>query len=291
MIAVLIYGEFRTYNINLKENLTQLFGEISDPGLLHFYILTPDVHAEKEAVAKIITDFGSSIHYFETMDSCSQYNPEIEQKIVDDYTQIAYNRAKDLFTPRLYYRRCLIHDIMKTHKKVSYDRVMLVRPFDMVYQRCKSMSYVYDTPLLYYGVDSLFIGSPTDMDHLFTLRPISSILGVCGEPEFREFFYKNDRCLAEIMPLCLEIIYQALLYTYFRNNSKNLRYDYTRFNMAEMWNKSLEDPTCRDRIVEFILPFIETDTLFILHCPRRKHMDLQTQSNTWIKSICKQQSK
>uniref|UniRef100_A0A6C0I2X2 Uncharacterized protein n=1 Tax=viral metagenome TaxID=1070528 RepID=A0A6C0I2X2_9ZZZZ len=277
MIAVVIYGEFRTFDINLEENLKELFGEIADPSIIHFYILTertPGFAEEKEAICQIIKNFGSSIRYFETMDSCSHYDSELEQKIVDDYKRIPDDRARDSFTPRLYYRRCLAYQIMNTLSLGKpYDRIVLARPFDMVYKRCRSLSSVYETTnssVLYYGVDSLFIGNKKEMDQLLTFRPISNILSACGEPGFLDFFRRNDRCLAQIMPVCLETIYQALLFTHFRNNSTNLRYDYTRFNMAEVWNMSLEDPTSRDRIVEFITPFIETDTLFILHCPRRK---------------------
>jgi len=272
-LAVVIYGEFRTFDINLEENLNELFGEIADPSIIHFYILTeltPGFTEEKEAICNIIKNFGSRIIYFETIDSCSYYDSELEQKIVDDYKIIPDDRHRDSFTPRLYYRRCLVYQIMNTLSLENpYDRIVSARPFDMIYRRFKSMSTVYEnSDILYYSVDSLFIGSPNNMNKLFTFRPISNILIACEEPGFLEFFSKNDLSLSRYMPICLETIYQALLFTYFINNSKNLRYDYTRLNFHKMVNKPLEDS--RDRIIDFITPFIETDTLFSLHCPRRK---------------------
>lgn len=177
---------------------------------------------------------------------------------------------RDSFAPRLYYRRCLVYQIMNTLSSENpYDRIVSARPFDMIYKRFKSMSPVYEnSDILYYSIDSLFIGSPKNMNKLFTVRHISNIIRACEEPGFLEFFTKNDLALSQYMPICLETIYQILLFTYFLNNSKNLRYDYTRLNFHKMVNKPLEDS--RDRIIDFITPFIETDTLFSLHCPQRK---------------------
>jgi hypothetical protein len=271
--AVLIYGEFRTFDINLPENLKELFGEITCP--IDFYILTEECseYAEKkQKICQMISSFGYRINYFETLESCSEYDSMAEQSLVDDYNQIPYNRERDGFTPRLYYRRCLVNQVMNKMRTVEYDRVILARPFDMIYKRCKSIAFLNnpEDKVLYYGVDSLFIGTPKDINHLLEVRFIRSILVAQNDPYFRTFFSRNDHYLAKIMPLCLEMIYQCLLFTHFLDRSKNLRYDYTRFGMAEMWNKTLEDPTSREEIIDYISPFIQDDYLFILHCPRRK---------------------
>ena len=278
MFSVIVYGEFRTFEVNLRENLKELFGEIAGP--IHFYILTEDCDGyadKKKQVIDIISGFGYNIMYFERISECSLYDSEVENSICLDYHSIPSHQSRDAFTPKLYYRKALINQVMNSLTKTNgftYDKVVSVRLFDMIYKRCKSLSFLNkgdDEHFLYYGVDSLFIGSKSIINKLYSLEPISKVIQLDDMNKFQQFYYQNDFYLSQVMPrLALETIYQSLIYKYFLTNSMNLRFDYTRHNINQLWNNALEDNTNRQDIIDFATPFIQTDYLFVLHCPRRK---------------------
>ena len=79
MIAVLIYGQFRSFKLNLMNNLHELFDEVTSD--IHFYFLTDncpdyqDYEENKEQVFRIINEYKNvknikcEIKYFEHLDS------------------------------------------------------------------------------------------------------------------------------------------------------------------------------------------------------------------------------
>ena len=275
--AVVIYGEFRTYAINLRENLKELFGEFKCP--IHFYILTEDCEdydAKKQDICGILKRPHCKVLYFEKINTCELYDKEEEDRVCADYFAIPGPADRDVFTPRLYYRKGLVNKVMNAYAQANgfvYEKVFSVRLFDMVMKRCRSLQWIQqDTQdKLYYGVDNLFIGSPAIINELYSTPLISDAIAVDNMHEFQRFYAQNDLYLSQIMPkLALETIFQALIYKRFRHRSMNLRYDFTRHNLNLMWNKALIDNTCRADIIEFALPFIDKDYLLLLHCPRRK---------------------
>jgi hypothetical protein len=275
--AVVVYGEFRTYAINLRENLKELFGEFKCP--IHFYVLTEDCDdydAKKEEICGILKRPHCKVLYFEKIKDCALYDQAEEDRVCSDYFAIPGPADRDVFTPRLYYRKGLVNKVMTAYAEangVTYEKVFSVRLFDMVMKRCRSLQWIQqDTQdKLYYGGDNLFIGSPAIITELYSTPLISDAIAVDDAHEFRRFYAQNDFYLSQIMPkLALETIFQALIYKRFLGRSMNLRYDFTRHNLNLMWNKALIDNTCRADIIEFALPFIDKDYLLLLHCPRRK---------------------
>lgn len=277
MIAVVVYGEFRTFEINLKENLKELFGEVTIP--LHFYILTEncqEYESKKKRVEDIISEFGHEIKYFEKLDECKYYNKEVEDGIYNDFHSIQYNGSRDDFTPRLFYRRCLVNQIMNhisNERGVIYSKVVSMRIFDMIFKRFRSLSFlnIPEYTAVYYAVDSLFIGTPEAINLILNCNKISNIMQIDDISKFRDFYSKNDHHLSQIMPmLALETIFQVILYNHFCYGSFNLRYDYTRHNINQLWNASEEGKTSRSYIIEVVTPYIQSEHLFALHCPIRK---------------------
>jgi hypothetical protein len=275
--AVVVYGEFRTYAINLRENLKELFGEFKCP--IHFYVLTEDCDdydAKKEEICGILKRPHCKVLYFEKIKDCALYDQAEEDRVCADYFAIPGPADRDVFTPRLYYRKGLVNKVMNAHAQANgfvYEKVFSVRLFDMVMKRCRSLQWIQqDTQdKLYYGGDNLFIGSPAIINELYSTPLIGDAIAVDNMHEFQRFYAQNDLYLSQIMPkLALETIFQALIYKRFRYRSMNLRYDFTRHNLNLMWNKALIDNTCRVDIIEFALPFIDKDYLLLLHCPRRK---------------------
>jgi hypothetical protein len=278
--AVIVYGEFRTYDINLRENLKELFGEFKCP--IHFYILTEDCddyETKKQDICGILKRPHCKVLYFEKINTCELYDKEEEDRVCADYFAIPGPPDRDVFTPRLYYRKGLVNKVMNAYAQANgftYEKVFSVRLFDMIIKRCRSLCFLQETVTedqdkLYYGVDNLFIGSPAIINELYSTPLISDAIQVDDGYTFQRFYAQNDLYLSQIMPkLALETIFQALIYKQFRHRSMNLRYDFTRHNLNLMWNKALIDNTCRADIIEFALPFIDKDYLLLLHCPRRK---------------------
>ena len=302
--AVIVYGEFRTYDINLRENLKELFGEFKCP--IHFYILTEDCddyEAKKQDICGILKRPHCKVLYFEKINTCELYDKEEEDRVCADYFAIPGPPDRDVFTPRLYYRKGLVNKVMNAYAQANgftYEKVFSVRLFDMIIKRCRSLCFLQETVTegqdklytegqdklytegqdklytegqdkLYYGGDNLFIGSPAIINELYSTPLISDAIAVDDIYTFQRFYAQNDLYLSQFMPkLALETIFQALIYKQFRHRSMNLRYDFTRHNLNLMWNKALIDNTCRADIIEFALPFIDKDYLLLLHCPRRK---------------------
>jgi len=279
MFAILIYGEFRTFETNLKENIRELFGELNKP--VHFYILTEDCQdyeIKKNKVIGIIEDSGYEVNgryevkYFENMKTCKDYDINFENEIYNDYYHIPYDKVRDDFTPKLFYRRCLINKIMNNFG-IKYDKVFFVRLFDVIFKRAKSLDFfnnIHDNKI-YYSVDTFFISTQENINIFFNFNFISNIIHLDNMYEFQKFYLENDYNLGKFVPkIALETIYNSILYNNFYNNCKNLRYDFTRNNLDSIWNNYLKDNTIRNDIIDFIVPFIKDDYLFVLHCPKRR---------------------
>ena len=280
MFAVLIYGEFRTFEINLKENIRELFSELNKP--LHFYILTEDCQdyeIKKNKVIGIIEDSGYEVNgryevkYFENMKTCKDYDINSETEIYNDYYNIQYDKQRDDFTPKLFYRRCLINKIMNNFE-IKYEKVIFARLFDVIFKRIKNLDFfnnAHDNNNIYYSVDTFFISSQKNINIFFNIELISDIIRINNRELFQRFYIENDYNLGVFIPkIALETIYNSILYNYFFNNCKNLRFDFTRQNLDSIWNTYLKDNTIRNDIIDFIVPFIQNDYLFVLHCPKRK---------------------
>jgi hypothetical protein len=289
MLAVLLYGEFRKFELHLKRNIEAILGDVI--GEVHFYILTEQCEGyneKKNKIISIIESYGYQVKYFETIDSCSQYNKEEEDILYNDYHSIpCWDR--DNFTPKLLYRRRLIHRIMKSFH-INYEKVMLARLFDVIIKKYKLLSFINnkDDTSLYYAVDSFIISIPEKLDIFLKNDLISNIIEIPEEKkfEFNEFYKMNDNYLASTMPkLALETIYMSILFKNFTDTC-NLRFDYTkeRVQYKIITNYQPENESVGieiDRIngvitykkwdrVEPLDNSID-DYLFIYHCPLRKN--------------------
>jgi len=286
MLAVLIYGQFRSYPLHLHNNLIELFEEVTVP--LHFYFLTEDSNnyeVKKQDVLNIIFEFARTynktieIKYFENMNSTTFYNANIENTIINDYNQIQTPYAKDAFTPKLIYRRCLINNIMNTFM-IEYDKVMLVRLFDVNYKRCKSLdtiNNILDT-ILYFGVDTIFFGKHEDMNILLNIDLISNKLALQKNDmnEFRQFTSKFDNFLANMMPLCAsEIIFSRIIFNNFPNRNRNLRFDFTPDFIMKLIDVHVVNEVDKQDSKAYVntilaLNLNANDYLIIFLCPKRK---------------------
>jgi len=246
-IAVLVYGEFRTYKYNLLNNLHELFDEVNAD--IHFYFLTENCSQyenNKKEVSFIINNYKNKrninceIKYFENTDTSNYYNSIIEDKICADYFNIQTQYDKDIFTPKLIYRRCLMNEIMNKEmigSQVTYDKVIFARLFDVIYKRCKSFDFINDINdnKLYFSVDTLFIGKQEDINILLKLDLISNKIKINNMSDFQKFYIEYDECLGNMLPMCAsESIFSAIIFNYFKHRCQNLRFDFSRKGVYEM---------------------------------------------------------
>ena len=267
--AVIMYGGFRSFRLNLKRNMEELLSEISSP--IHFYILTEyceDYEEKKQEVIDIIKSYNHEIKYFENINTCSHYNKEEEEAIYNNYYSIFFKGDRNDFTPKLFYRRCLINKIMNTFK-IDYDKIICARLFDIVIKRYKSLDFINDPTddTLYYSIDTIIIGKMNALNKMFAINSISNILHI---PEydlnnFIDLYKQNDRCLASLLPLCSETIYHSIIFKKFLKNSKNLRFDYTRQNIQCQWQHTKN----AEQIIEIVSKYVTDDYLFVFLCPNR----------------------
>jgi len=244
MIAVLVYGQFRSFKLNLLNNLHELFDEVSSD--IHFYFLTEncqeyqDYEKNKAEVFRIINEYKNpknimcEVKYFEHLDSSIYYSSVIEQQICEDYNNIQTPYKKDVFTPKLIYRRCLINEIMNRetgNSQIKYDKVIFARLFDAIFKRCKSLEFINDVNdnKIYFGVDTLFLGKQDDMNILMKVDYIRNKIIINNVYEFHIFYIKHDECLGKMLPMCAsETIFSAVIFNHFLDRCQNLRFDYSR---------------------------------------------------------------
>jgi hypothetical protein len=270
MISVIVYGGFRSFELNLKRNIEELLGELSVP--VHIYILSEECdnyNTKKSNIVNLIESYGYEIKYFESINSCKFYNKHDEDVICNDYYNIEYNGIRDDFTPRLYYRKCLINKIMNSFN-ILYDKVIYARLFDTIIKRFKSLHFIndiYDNNV-YYSMDTILISKMEQMNILLSSSLISDIIYIEDSKLelFKEYVDKYDHYLAQTMPkLASEIFYYSIVFNKLIDTSKNLRYDFTKGNIIN-WNslKSADD------IINAFIHNVKDDYLLVLLCPFRK---------------------
>jgi hypothetical protein len=278
MIAVLLYGEFRTYMINLEENLKQLFNDVHCE--IHFYILTENCdnfYKHKQQVSDIINKFGYKINYFEQLKDCTCYDSDLENNLYADFVSIVFPGQRDLFTPKLLYRRTVINKVLNEYAdshNLQYTRVMFVRLFDTVIYKNKSLHFLNtQDDILYYGTDFIFIGNMNIINNLFTVDYISNILKFDNIYNFKNFFESHEYFLSTLMPipmLALETIYIAIVYNNFLHNSLSIRMDFTRLCTQGITAHNFPPPITRDRVIQHLSQHMSNEFLLTIHCHLRK---------------------
>jgi hypothetical protein len=277
-IAVSCYGEFRSFHLNLLNNLHELFDEVIYP--LHFYILTStytsDFEEKKQQVISIIHEHNpnNKIMFFESIDTTQFYNIDEEERLVNDYNSIQCPQEKLVFTPRLIYRKFLIDKIINQFDE-KYKKVIHVRLFDTVITRDKSLSFINDVNdnNVYYGSCELLIGKQDDINMVCNFNYISDIINHGNDiDEFIEFFKKQNKCLGDILPIsCTEWIILSNIYKYFKGRCINLWFDFSNNDKAGFELHETEYKTEKIENIRAILQkYNQNEYLSILCCPYRK---------------------
>ena len=237
-IAVLVFGQFRSAEEIIENNLEQLklmFSPLSCT--FDIYILTDKLESgnystELESrLKKIITDRGFRIQmfeYWEDFQDCYASENEIKKHIQNISANTQYSGG---IIGALEYRRYIL---WKRFESVSinktYDFIVLDRLFDTTKRLLRPILPIMQEKdahkTLYFYMDHFFMGSPSIMKQYF-------LFGSTAEnwksfewtPEFTREFAEFDCCLADTKPtFCTE----TQLFQYIRKTFplwKSIRYD------------------------------------------------------------------
>ena len=258
-IAVMIYGQFRSYKNNLKKNINML-SPIFKNNNIHIFILSDKLEIgnyskenEKEII-NIFKEFNFNIHFFDYVEN---YNNIEENEILNSYFKnIKNNNGTNKFVPRLIYRKYLLNKLKNDYinsYNIKIDLTIFCRLFDIQIENNLSFNKIeneinklyYEKNTLLGSSDTFFIGSQDSVDYLFSLSKLfkegklyNDI--IWEDKQFVNFISSMDICLYQCKAIYSPEI-QYIAHMYYNNNMynyKNIRVDFNNMN-SELNNFAL----------------------------------------------------
>ena len=256
-IALMIYGQFRSYADNLRKNI-EMLSPLFKGNVVHVFILsnklTSGNYSEQNEtqIRSILTDVGFNICFFDYVENLDRCHSENEREVNDSYFANLKNNSgvyNDL-VPKLMYRKWALNKIKNEYCKqhnIVIDLNVFGRLFDMTIQYPPSTNSVHIHNQIQYEIDKLticssekltvlgssytiFIGTQQPIDHLFELSneiKNGRIRGpeIWNDPEFFDVMMRVDSCLcihrATYSP---EVQYIAQVH-YSKFKYQNIRFD------------------------------------------------------------------
>jgi len=252
-IALMIFGQFRSYAVNLKENIKML-APLFNNNIVYVFILSDKLgnyskENEKE-IRNILNDFGFIICFFDYVENFENNYLLTEQAVYDSYFKnLKHNNGADnSFIPKLMYRKFILNEIKNKYcekHNLNINLHVFGRLFDIIIKHpihilsplnnmlkikyeinklliCSSFAFT-----ILGSSDTLFIGNKEPMDYLLK----------CGIVQSRGPEIWNDQTFINIMMLadsflCInqktyspEVQYIAHIYfSKFKYN--NIRFDF-----------------------------------------------------------------
>jgi mannosyltransferase OCH1-like enzyme len=261
-IALMIYGQFRTYANNLRENIRILaplfgFGKMqSCPCKVHVFILSNKLASgnyseqNENEIRGIFDEFGFTICFFDYVENLDSIHDENERAAHDSYfTNLKnHNGVNNEFIPDIMYRKFALNQIKNAYcnqHRVNMDLHVFGRLFDVIVrhpptttltQPCiqKQIQYEIDKlticssdKLTIMGSsDTLFIGTQEPMDHLFECAMHLRGPEIWNDPDFLDVMMRADSYLcASRATYSPEVQYIARVHV---SNFKyrNIRFDF-----------------------------------------------------------------
>jgi hypothetical protein len=252
-VALMIYGQFRNYKKNLRNNIHML-----DPFLninhtnVHVFLLTDkrtegnySIENENEIIC-IFKEVGYHIGFVKYIEDCGTSH---EEDLVNEnfMNNVKHNRGIDNgFGPRLSYRKYFLNKLKNEHaveNNIDFDLNVYCRLFDMNISFNKNplsialeVNKIYENPNIMLGSSELFIiGSNKSFDYFFNLSELFKAGKVYHDDiwdniHFFIFYYNFDSCLALLRhTYCLEIQYMAHMF-YSNFKYQHIRVDYNNPN-------------------------------------------------------------
>jgi hypothetical protein len=264
-IALMVYGQFRSYKNNLRRNI-QMLEPIIKTHNIHLFVLSDkktngnySPENEKE-IREIFKEFYFNVHIFYYMENYDNINEENETA-AGYYENIRHENGSNPFVPNLMYRKYLLNKLKNEFvikNNMVMDMTIYCRIFDIVITNNLSfneienqINEVYENPNILFGSsDTFFIGSQKSMDYLFDI----AVLFKEGKPyhddiwedkECEQFISTMDYCLCNVRHIYSpELQYIVHMY-YSPYTYKNMRVDFTNptseLNKGYLFHVRLDD--------------------------------------------------
>jgi len=189
-VALMIYGQFRNYKKNLRNNIHMLepFLNINNTNV-HVFLLTDkrtegnySVENENEIIG-IFKEVGYNIGFVKYIEDC--HTGDEEHLVHENFmNNVKHNRGIDNgFGPNLSYRKYFLNKLKNkytTDNNIHIDLNIFYRIFDMNISFNKNplsialeVNKIYDNPNIILGSSELFIiGSNKSFDYFFNLSEL-----------------------------------------------------------------------------------------------------------------------
>jgi len=245
-IVLMVYGQFRTYKKNLRNNLKMLEPIFKNHNI-HVFLLTDkksegnySIKAEEE-IKDIFKEFNFTIHLFDYIENYNEYEENATNK--GFFNNIKHRKGVDNdFVPNLIYRKYFLNKLKNeyiTKNKMNIDLTVFSRVFDIIITNNLSLNLIEneiekvynDNNVLLGSADTFFIGSQQTMDYLFSLSARFKDGNIYHDTiwedsNFVNFVSSMDSCLCKCRATYSPEI-QSIAHMYYSSYTyKNIRVDY-----------------------------------------------------------------
>jgi hypothetical protein len=244
-IALMVYGQFRSYKRNLRRNI-EMLRPIWKTHNVHVFILTDKLESgnfseeNEQEIRSILNDYSFQVHFIRHIEDYD--NTEENETANHFFHSIHHERGTSQFAPRLIYREYFLNQLKNEYLQqngLSMDLTVYCRLFDIKISNNLSFNAIeeqinslYTNPNTLFGSsDTFFIGSQAAIDYLFHL----AMLFKQGKP-YHDTMYEDDKCVSFIssMDICLYMVratyspeLQYISHMFYSNyHYKNMRVDF-----------------------------------------------------------------
>jgi len=180
--AILIYGQFRTFEHNLENNLKAIQESILKNNEICIYIVTDRKgnysKNNEEKIINIFNKYKCNVKFIKFWEDLQDYHSKetINMNNYDKNCKHVY--GKDSFTSNLWYRRFISNKIKNEYclaNKLEYDLHMFIRLFDTTIKQNLKDEIIKDkiedcikNNKLLMSIDTIFIGKKSIIDEVFS---------------------------------------------------------------------------------------------------------------------------
>lgn len=252
-VALMVYGQFRNYKKNLRNNIRMLEPFLNTNDInVHVFLLTNKLKdgnyspENENEILSIFKEFNYKIGFVKYIEDCNTCG---EEEIVYDQFMTNIKHDKGVysnFLARAIYRKYLLNQLKNkyiTENNIQIDLNVFCRLFDMNIHFNKNpltisneVNKIYDNPNILLGAsDTFFIGTNSAIDYLFHLSELYKVGKVYHDDiwddmRFFIFYFNYDSCLALLRhTYSPEVQYMAHIF-YSDYRYQHIRFDYNNPN-------------------------------------------------------------
>jgi hypothetical protein len=274
-VALMIYGQFRSYANNLRENVRML-APIFRGKAVHVFILSNQLASgnyseqNEREIRDMLNEAGFRLCFFDYVENLGSHHAANEQAAHASYFAGLKNKdgVSNAVIPDIMYRKFALNQIKNAYcsqHNIVMDLHVFGRLFDVIIRHPASSSSADHVKRIEYEIDkltvcssaartvlgssdTLFIGTREPMDHLFECGTHLRGPEIWNDPEFTAVMMRADSCLcihrATYSP---EVQYIAHMY-FSAFKYRNIRFDYnnpeSQDNRLSLYDIRLDPARC-----------------------------------------------